>query len=498
VTTAEGKLATLIKIHSFAHHFGHTPACAKRSCVMGAISVSLLSDRTLSRETESGALAKPATVAVRTNDVEQTCSCGPSWIVKVGMPALTREQWILSTVLLSFCDPLPEQCLHLAQLSAAEWRKLLIWLDISGLALYFLDRLTEQELRDRMPAAVIGRLQQNLTDNTKRTRGMIDESVTVQRAFQEAGLSYAVMKGFSLCPESVPRPELRHQFDLDFRMAENSAPEARRILERRGYRLYAISGKSWEFKLNENPSGSMKDMYKETPSRLVELHLEATLQDQPSTLDRTVTRAFYGISMPVLSPVDLFLGQGLHAYKDVCSEFSRVAHLLEFRRHILARYDDDLFWRELQAFAEGNPRAYLGLGVVILLITHVMGDFAPEALTSWTVARLPVSVRLWVDRYGRRAVFKNIPGNKLYLLLQKELEAAGVPPRRSLKNSLFPSRLPPVIVRASVNESLSRRIARYRLQLRFILSRLQFHVVEGLRYAWESYRWRRQLNRTVL
>jgi hypothetical protein len=202
--------------------------------------------------------------------------------------------------------------------------------------------------------------------------------------------------------------------------------------------------------------------------------------------------------MPVFSPVDLFLGQGLHVYKDICSEFSRVAHLLEFRRHVLARYEDDLFWRELQSFAEGNPKAYLGLGVVVLLITHVMGDFAPEALTNWTVGRLPVPVRLWVERYGRRAVFKKVPGNKLYLLLQEELEAAGVPPRRPIKKSLFPSRLPPVIVRASAGETLSRRIARYRLQLRFIFSRLQFHVVEGLRYAWESYRWRRQTNRTAL
>jgi hypothetical protein len=462
--------------------------------------VPLLSNRTLSRETEGGALGEPTTVPARPQDVEQTCSRGSSWSVNETreVQTQTREQWILSAVLLSFCDPMPEECLHLVHLSATEWRNLLTWLDISGLALYFLDRLTEQGLRDRLPEAVVGRLQQNLADNTKRTRGMIDESVTIQRAFQEAGLSYAVMKGFSLCPDSVPRPELRHQFDLDFLMAEDSAPEARRILERRGYRLYAISGKSWEFKLNESPSSGMKHMYKDSPSRAVELHVEANLQDKPSRLDRAGTRAFAGINMPVLSPVDLFLGQGLHVYKDICSEFSRVAHLLEFRRHILARYEDDLFWRELQSFAEGNPKAYLGLGVVVLLITHVMGDFAPQALTSWTVGRLPVSVRLWVDRYGRRAVFKKVPGNKLYLLLQKELEASGVPPRRSIKKSLFPSRLPPVIVRASVDETLSRRIARYRQQLRFILSRLQFHVVEGLRYAWESYRWRRQINRTAL
>jgi Uncharacterised nucleotidyltransferase len=462
--------------------------------------VPLLSDRTLTRETGSGALAKVTNSPARHKDVEQTCSCGSSRSVSEAgkLQAQTREQWILSAVLLSFCDPLPEQCLPLVHLSAAEWRNLFTWLDTSGLALYFLDRLTEQGLRSRLPEAVIGRLQQNLDDNTKRTRGMIDESVTIQRAFQEAGLSYAVMKGFSLCPESVPRPELRHQFDLDFLMAEDSAPEARRILERRGYVLYAISGKSWEFKLNDRPGGSMKDMYKDSPRQAVELHLETNLEDKPSRLDRAGTRAFYGINMPVFSPVDLFLGQGLHVYKDICSEFSRVAHLLEFRRHVLARYEDDLFWRELQSFAEGNPKAYLGLGVVVLLITHVMGDFAPEALTSWTVGRLPVPVRLWVERYGRRAVFKKVPGNKLYLLLQEELEAAGVPPRRPIKKSLFPSRLPPVIVRASAGETLSRRIARYRLQLRFIFSRLQFHVVEGLRYAWESYRWRRQINRTAL
>jgi len=464
---------------------------------MRATSVRLLSNRILSKETESGALTKPTAVPARPENVEQTCSCGSSWSVneKGELQAQTREQWILSAVLLSFCNPLPEQCLQLVHLSAIEWRNLLTWLDISGLALYFLDRLMEQGLRDRLPEAVFGRLQQNLTDNTKRTRGMMDESVAIQRGFQEAGLSYAVMKGFSLTPDSVPRPELRHQFDLDFLMAENSAPEARRILERRGYRLYAISGKSWEFKRNESPSGGMKDMYNDVPSRVAELHLEANLKDKPSILDRAVPRPFSGITMPVLSPVDLFLGQGLHAYKDICSEFSRAAHLLEFRRHVLARYEDDLFWRELQLVAESSPRAYLGLGVVILLITHVMGDFAPQALTSWTVGRLPISVRLWVNLYGRRSVFKKVPGNKLYLLLQRELEASGVPAKRSIRKSLFPSRLPPVIVRGSGDETLSRQIARYQLQLRFILSRLQFHVVEGLRYAWESYRWRRQLSR---
>ena len=91
---------------------------------------------------------------------------------------------------------------------------------------------------------------------------MIAESIAIQQEFQEARLSYAKLKGLSLWPSSVPRPELRSQFDLDFLVAEESAPEARKILEQRGYRLYVISGRSWEFKLNEKPGVSLKDLYK--------------------------------------------------------------------------------------------------------------------------------------------------------------------------------------------------------------------------------------------
>ncbi len=124
---------------------------------------------------------------------------------------------------------------------------------VSGLALYFLNRLVELDVCAQLPSAVIERLQQNMMDNTRRTHGMIAESVSIQREFQEADLSYAILKGLSLTPDSVPRPELRHQFDLDYLIAEKDAPKARQILERRGYRLYAISGRSWEFKMNEKP-----------------------------------------------------------------------------------------------------------------------------------------------------------------------------------------------------------------------------------------------------
>jgi putative nucleotidyltransferase-like protein len=396
--------------------------------------------------------------------------------------------------LLIFCDPQPEACSRLWSLSDADWQRLLPWLDTSGLALYFLARVTELSQSKMLPPHVLVRLQQSLVDNTARTEGMITELSAIHREFQRSALRYAMLKGFSLWPSSVPRPELRSQLDLDFLVAKESADEARSILERRGYHLRAISGRSWEFKNDELPGRSLKDLYKDVPFRAVELHIAACVRNDSSLLARAEMRYFRDIDIPVLSPVDLFLGQGMHAFKHICSEFSRTAHLLEFRRHVLARHDDAAFWSELRGRAEEFPRAPIALGVITLLISHVMGGFAPASFTDWTVDRLPVCARHWVQLYGTRVVFASFPGSKLYLLLQKELAASGIPAKRSLRQALLPLSLPPLIVYAKANETSSMRLRRYRTQCGFILLRLRFHIVEGFRYLRESLRWRRHMN----
>ena len=375
---------------------------------------------------------------------------------------------------------------------------LLFWLDTSGLALYFLDRMTELSRCSIFPPAVLARLRQNLVDNTASTNAMVAESTVIHRLFQAADLSYATLKGFSLWPVSVPKVKLRSQLDLDFLVAFSDAAEARRLLEAEGYRLHAISGRSWEFQADNSSVRSLHDMYKPVPQRRVELHLEPTDAGVDSLLARVVKRSFHSVCAPSLSPVDLFLGQGLHLYKHLCGEFSRAAHLIEFRRHILARYDDEVFWNDLRRTAQSNPRASLGLGVVTLLISHLMGDFAPASLTCWTVDRLPVPIYLWVNQYGRRIVYGGFPGSKLYLILQHEVEKTGLKPKRPRRLVLLPRSLPPVIEHGPAGESMHARMGRYYRQIHFLAFRLRFHIVEGLRYAFESARWTRTMKRQSL
>jgi hypothetical protein len=392
------------------------------------------------------------------------------------------------------CDPPPEEPAHLLTLSENQWKPLLHWLDTSGLALYLLDRLIELDLHGSLPPQVLARLQQNLSDNAKRIEAMAAESVAIQQRLQQSGLSYAVLKGFSLSPVSVPKPHLRSQLDHDFLVAEKDADEAKRILENFGYQLQIKSGLSWEFKADTGYVSSLKNLYKPGMSRVAELHLESPAPGVDSMLARRQTMPFRGIAMPVLSPADLFIGQGLHVFKHVCSAFSRAAHLVEFQRHIVARYHDAAFWEEIRAKCADRPDIGLRLGVAIRIASSMLGPFAPLALTAWTVSRLPSPVVLWIDTYGPECVLASFPGNKLYLLLESELAIAGVPTKRPVGESLLPRRLPPVMP-ARTGETARESITRRYRRLHYVLFRLRFHAVEGLRFAIESRRWQRMRNR---
>ncbi len=466
---------------------------------------SLQSSQPLLREAEICDPPVPPTVKAQSTWTDSLQSLKSERAEPLVAPSdsLTPEQQLRHSVLLFLCQSLPLNNSRMSfpkinQLSPNQWQRLLLWLDYHGLALYFFDQIAQKRstgpfTASAVPSYVHDALNQRLQQNTLRTRNLIVESVAIQREFQEAGLRYALLKGLSLWPSSFSRPELRSQFDLDFLVAESNLPQAREILAGRGYRLYLAAGNSWEFKRNERPHVDLHDLYRDTGAFRVELHAEPQEPSGLSLLYRVLWQDLAGFVTPTLSPFDLFLGHGLHAYKHTCSEFCRAALLLEFRRHILFHRDDVGFWETLEQLTGEDPQSALRLGSVILLIEQVMGEFAPEALTRWTVDPLPASVRFWIQMYGHRAVLGSFPGSKLYLLLQRELETQGIRARRSIRQSLIPSGFPPPVIRRLPGEILSIRLARYRMQLRVILNRFRFHLVEGARFAWESRRWRQQL-----
>jgi len=364
-------------------------------------------------------------------------------------------------------DSKPEYFDRLLALSAGEWRKVLRWLDVSGLTLYFADRVNELNFQGALPGAVNQRLQQDLSDNRSRMGGLLQECAELHAEFRRANLTYAVVEGFSLFPSSVPMSELRLEHDLNFLVAEGSASKTREILEQAGYRFYAMTGSTWKFKKNEAPGFSKNILQKDGFEQRIELHIESVLPGRKSALSRREYREIEGIVMPVLAPADLFLRQGMLLFHEACSPFLRASHLLEFYRNVCVHGDDPAFWTEVRELAEEDPSTVFGLGVVLQLIESVMQAEIPSKLAMWTMLRLPTAVQRWIALYGVDCVYGTLPGTKLYLLLQQELEKAGM---------------------------VFTRPQRQALKFRLILPRLRFHLAEGLRYAWASYRWRQYRN----
>jgi len=408
-------------------------------------------------------------------------------------PRLAQRR-LREAALSSFCDPQSPISYMLLELPNQQWRALLTWLDISGLALYLYDRLVELNRAQYLPEQVQARLRQNLADNTIRTRRMLEESLETQQVFQQRGVDYLLLKGFSLAPLSVPRPELRSQLDLDFLVTAETLAVAQRILEERGYVLHGVHGRSWEFKTRSSHSGSLRDLYKDHPARSIELHVEAARDEAGSRVADAIWRDICGFRTPVLAPIPLFLGQAAHLYKHLSTGFFRCSHVLELYRHILARRQEGAFWTGVQKEAVKNRQLTLPLGVTTLLLTQVFGNFAPGAL--WGYAEeLSVPVRTWTEKIGPRCIYASWPGTKLHLLLQRELAAGDLVKQAALGHALLPRRLPPPILTAPASESSVERLQRVRREFAYLLFRLRYHIVAGVQYLWELQRWRRLIER---
>jgi len=397
-------------------------------------------------------------------------------------------------VLASFGSATPEAVARLEEFRPAHWNKVQFWLDASGLALYFLDRLSTLQRQHLLPRSLLQRLQEKLQNNRQRTAALFEEAAAISDAFVRSGLEFALLKGATLVPESTPDSGLRSQWDLDFLIAEEDATTAQYIIRDFGYALDAVSGTTWEFRAGVSGVPDIANIYKVRPYRALELHL----LPRPSrafgdALKRTQMRNLHGRTLPTLSPADLFMHQALHLFKHICGEYTRASWVLEFWRHVQARRCNEAFWDEVKSIAGNEPHADTAIGAVALLTTRTFGEFAPEKLSRWTTDRLPHAVRLWTETYGQRVVLADFPGSKLYLLLRPQLHGERPTQQADVRRLVIPAHLPPGVTHGRADESLSTRLRRFFVEAGFVLFRLRFHLVEGVRYAIESSRWQKRL-----
>jgi len=409
----------------------------------------------------------------------------------------SRSLRLKQAVIASFYEPAPSVRARLGEFTPRDWQRGKFWLDVSGLAIYFLDRLKVLGLEDCIPPLLLNQLRRDFADNCERTASLFDDTVSLARVLQRHSLTFAFLKGITLPQESVPDCALRNQMDIDLLIRESDAFTTQECLVDLGYVLDAISGMTWEFKAGTSGTSSLKNLYKIRSERAVEVHLlsyagSAAKPPQGDRLARAQSRSIRGVVLPGLSPPDLFVQQALHLFKHMCGEHTRLSWVLEYWRHICARRNDTRFWSEVELIAAGEPQSAIAIGAATLLSSLVFGPFAPEALSRWSMDRVSPAICLWIQMYGRHVLFSDSPC-KLYLLLRQQLGSDSVAEQTARRRLIFPIHWPKRITRAEANEQVTSRFRRYAAEGRFFMHRMRFHAIEGARLAFESLRWQRRL-----
>lgn len=395
---------------------------------------------------------------------------------------------VVQAVLACFREPREDAILRLQNITSEQWSRSLFWMDAAGMSLYLHRRIEQMRAVDILPPSLIRRWDRNKVENQQRCAALFAEMRCINEAFADRCVSFANVKGFTLFPHACPDVTLRSQLDLDFAIAREDVEAADVVLRSFGYRLTGFTNRVREYKRGSTQLQAAEDRYRVPKSFSVEVHFESGGDDP--RLARRVWHLMDGLQLPAFRDADIFVGQATHLLSHLTGPTTRLSWLLEFGWNAEAHAGDAVFWSEARTNAMEATNGDVALGLSSYLCNKLLGQQMPTEMDEWNEASLSPAVRRWARIYGERCVVADVPGTKLYLLLQEELHRNQPAWRAEKLRRLLPRRPAPRITVHVVGQGAKASLLNALIELRFLFFRLRFHAVEGARYCVHGAFWK--------
>lgn len=418
---------------------------------------------------------------------------------------------------LSVAGPLraPIENRYRSELSRAEWKEALGWLDEAGLTLIYWKRLRDMGAEEMVPPEVRSCLARNLGDHRLRITEMLSEFDVINSVFEAAGITYAVLKGFALIPNYCPDVFLRTAYDYDYLVAPESVSRAESCFTAAGFlrKQSSVNHPIVYFHRTRQPRSPLgrDELYKSTFPRTIELHhlfWDPEMLRIPLALpfDPLCSRELRRISalagsqdgpqIPffALSETDELIFQMLHVFRHVLHNWCRLCSLLDIACFLQRRAGDSAFWNRFFARIDQSHSLSDIVGLVALLAARVFGAPIPALMSAHSIETLRPSLALWVERYGPESALCNFSDNKFSLFLHREFIQDDATWREIRRSSLFPIHLPNHAAQTGISTRRARIAGAWKQGL-YVSQRLTHHVLTMLRYALEAPRWHRARSR---
>ena len=405
---------------------------------------------------------------------------------------------------LSFAGDRRDSLTALEKFTPRQWEHILQWLNDAGLAFYFLQRLKDEDASGIVPPSILSCLERNFACNQLRVEEMGRQFDAINRKFDDAGVRYTVIKGFSLVPQFCPCAPLRYQADLDYLIDEESLPAACRVLAGIGYQPRAShSSKEWIFVSSEQRPSRSEAQYSPNAPHAVELHTDIWDEDMLGipgipklfSVQQARTRYWNGLRFPAQVDEDAFLLQVLHACQHIFTQWIRISSLLEIGYFLHRRASDLELWSGIEHRAGDSAVLHELVVIVTEMAARLFAAPIPKLVEAWG-ARIRPGPRIWIDNYARDWVLCGLPlyehslfpRSKLALFLHEQYRSAWRAQKSQPHNRSPFWRLRRMALSIRDNPALVWNGDWWRKQ--HLFRRSVFYALAELRYVAEIPRWR--------